>query len=74
MRDAEKLDFLHYALERVAAQVQRAIEAANCHDVTGVRIEIERLAPPLMAAGRIVRQLEFAKVRALTEEHSLPEV
>jgi hypothetical protein len=55
---------LSYALHQVAAQAQRAIEAVNVQDVVGARIEIERLTPPLIAAGRVIRKLENATHRA----------
>jgi hypothetical protein len=54
------LDQLRSALANVDTQVHRAIEAANCCDLVGVREEVERLTPPLVAAGRIIRQLDRA--------------
>jgi hypothetical protein len=54
------LDQLRSALANVDTQVHRAIEAANCCDLVGVREEVERLTPPLAAAGRIIQQLDRA--------------
>lgn len=46
--------------------------AANCHDVATARAAMELMAPPLMAAGKIVQEIENAAVREICTERSRP--